>query len=301
MSLPTLRQLQYLVAVVELRHFGHAAERCFVTQSTLSAGIQDLETQLGIALLERTKRSVLPTALGEQVAEQAQKILTLSADLVEHVKAESAPYGGTVRLGLIPTIAPFLLPIILPALRTALPEVSFLLQEAQSADLLTQLNDGSLDVAVLAFPYNVGGLAHTVVGEEDFSVVLPVGHLLATQTTLTPKQLPIGELLLLAEGHCLRDHALAACQLVPQANRALFQGTSLTTLIEMVASGAGMTLVPAMARHSALLQREDICLRPLAQTGKAMPSRSIGLVWRQGYQRQALLAEMTTVFEATLA
>ncbi len=295
MSLPTLRQLQYLVAVVELRHFGQAAERCFVTQSTLSAGIQDLEAQLGTHLLERTKRRVLPTPLGEQIARQAQQILTRSADLVALAAAESAPLGGTVRLGLIPTIAPFLLPIVLPALRAALPEVSFLLQEAQSADLLAQLNAGSLDIAVLAFPYDIDGLAHAIVGEEDFSVVLPVGHPLAEQTALTPQQLPISELLLLAEGHCLRDHALTACQLTPQANRARFQGTSLTTLIEMVASGAGITLIPEMAIGSALLQRTDICVRPLTQAGKAIPSRSIGLVWRSSYQREALLSKIEAV------
>ena len=300
MALPTLRQLQYLVAVVELRHFGRAAERCFVTQSTLSAGIQDLEAQLGTPLLERSKRSVLPSPLGEQIAKQAEQILTLSADLVAVAEAESAPLGGTVRLGLIPTIAPFLLPMVLPILRKALPGVSFLLQEAQSADLLMQLNEGSLDVAVLAFPYNINGLAHEIVGEEDFSVVLPIKHSLAKQQALTPEQLPISELLLLAEGHCLREHALTACQLTPQANRASFQGTSLTTLVEMVASGTGLTLIPAMARNSALLQREDICVLPLAHLGKETPSRGIGLVWRQTYQRQALLSKVITVFSGSL-
>ncbi len=300
MSLPTLRQLQYLVAVVELRHFGQAAERCFVTQSTLSAGIQDLEALLGTPLLERTKRTVLPSVLGEEVAEQAREILTLSGDLVERVQAESAPYGGTVRLGLIPTIAPFLLPTVLPTLRAALPEADFLLQEGQSAELVRQVAVGELDIAILAFPYDVGSLAHSVAGEEAFLAVLPVGHSLAAQATLTPSQLPVADLLLLAEGHCLRDHALAACQLTPKANRASFQGTSLTTLIEMVASGAGLTLVPAMACNSALLKRDDICLRPLAQKGRAIPSRGIGLVWRQSYQRQALLTEISRVFTKEL-
>jgi len=299
MNLPTLRQLQYLTAVVELKHFGRAAERCFVTQSTLSAGIQDLEQLLGIPLLERTNRKVMPTRLGIDIAEHAQNILSLSADLVELASSEKNPLSGRIRIGVIPSISPFLLPKSLPAIRRQLPELELVLIEEQSERLLEQLKSGDIDLAILAFPYNVEGLSHRVFAEEQFWLALPNDHPLASRTHITAEELPINDLLLLSEGHCLREHALSACQLPTTSKRASVQGTSLYTLIEMVAGGLGITLIPEMAIHTDMIQHADICIRPLmAKDNK--PMRELGLVWRPSYKRTETLEYLAESFQKSL-
>ena len=297
MSLPTLRQLQYLVAVVELRHFGHAAEECFVTQSTLSAGIQDLELQLGVVLLERSKRKVFPTRIGKEIAARAQQILTLSYDLVELATSAMSPLSGQLRLGIIPTIGPFLLSKTLPLIRQSLPNLELFLFEAQSSQLLQQLEEGSIDIAVLAFPFNTHNLMHQICGKEEFLVAMPKNHYLASETAIPPSKLPTDELLLLAEGHCLREHALAACKLEAQANRTALQGTSLYTLIEMVANGLGITLLPEMAVDSHLFNNEEIHICPLQLSTEQTPAREIGLVWRPSFQRQELLEHFSDIFK----
>lgn len=297
MGLPTLRQLQYLVAVIELRHFSHAAEKCFVTQSTLSAGIQDLEAQLGISLLERSKRKVLPTPAGIEVAARAQQILTLSSDLVSYAGSASSPLGGQLRLGVIPTIGPFLLTKTLPVIRQTLPDLDLFLFEEQSSTLVEQLIEGSIDIAILAFPYNIHNLQYELCGLENFLVAMPKAHPLATSTTIAPSKLPANELLLLAEGHCLREHALAACRLDAQANRMTLQGTSLYTLVEMVASGLGITLLPKMAVDSHMLNNEEICIRPLQITTGQSATRQIGLVWRPSFQQHALLKQLISIIK----
>jgi len=300
MNLPTLRQLQYLSAVVELKHFGQAADRCFVTQSTLSAGIQDLEQLLGLALLERTNRKVMPTALGIEIAEQARTILSLSADLVELARSESNPLSGRIRIGVIPSISPFLLPKVLPAIRTQLPELELVLIEDQSERLLQQLKSGEIDLAVLAFPYNINGFSHRIFAEEQFWLALPQDHPLTAKSEIDAEKLPINDLLLLSEGHCMREHALSACQLPTTTQRTSVQGTSLYTLIEMVAGGLGITLIPEMAIHSDMVQHADICLRPLAvKDNKAM--RELGLVWRPSYKRNETLEYLAHCFTDALA
>lgn len=299
MNLPTLRQLQYLTAVVELKHFGQAADRCFVTQSTLSAGIQDLEQRLGLPLLERTNRKVMPTALGIEVAERAQDILSLSADLVDIARSENDPLSGRIRIGVIPSISPFLLPKALPLIRKQLPRLELVLIEDQSEPLLTQLKTGDIDLAILAFPFDIHGFSHRIFAEEQFWVALPSNHPLSSETHINPEQLPINDLLLLSEGHCLREHALSACQLPTSRQRASVQGTSLYTLIEMVAGGLGITLIPDMAIHTDMVRHADICIRPLA-VNKHKPMRELGLVWRPSYQRMETLEHLTQAFSHAL-
>jgi len=291
MNLPTIRQLQYLVAVIELRHFGKAAERCFVTQSTLSAGIQELETLLGAKLLERTKRKVIPTPLGLELLGKSQQLLGLAAEMVEMARSDDQPLSGRLRLGVIPTIGPFLLPQVLPGIRDRFPALKLLLLEDQTARLLERLVTGELDVAILALPYDIGNLESKVFWEEDFWVALPEHHKLGSGGSIASKELPVDELLLLEEGHCLRDHALSACHMQKSQSTASFQGTSLYMLIQMVAGGQGVTFIPEMAVDSTLMKLSNILFRPLAEHG---PHRQIGLVWRPGFHRKNdlhLLAE----------
>ncbi len=295
MNLPTLRQLQYLTAVIHLKHFGHAADQCFVTQSTLSAAIQDLESLLGAPLLERTNRKVIPTALGIELAQRAQYILSLSADLVDLAQSEHRSSTGRVRMGVIPSIAPFLLPKVLPTIRLHFPQLELILIEDQSEPLLNNLRAGNIDIALLAFPFDIEGLDHTIFGEESFWVALPKNHSLATKKQITAAQLPIEDLLLLSEGHCLRQHALSACQLPATSQRTSLQGTSLYTLIEMVAGGLGITLIPEMAINSDMVSHADICVRPLIAQDKK-PTRGLGLVWRPSYQRSATLELLANAF-----
>jgi len=298
MNLPTLRQLQYLVAVVELRHFGQAAARCFVTQSTLSAGIQELENLLGVTLIERNKRTVLPTLLGETLATQARQVLHLTEALVKQAHYAETPLCGPLRLGVIPTIGPYLLPRLMPGIRQAFPRLELRLIEAPSAQLLEQLTTGTLDAAILAFPYPIGQLAHQLFWAEDFWIALPKNHSLAAYPSIATQDLPKDELLLLAEGHCLTDHALGACHLEGSKSRAAFQGTSLYTLLLMVAGGQGVTFVPEMARLAGLFGAQDISLVRLAEPG---PHRQIGLVWRPGFFRPADLQLFATHLHRCLA
>ena len=301
MNLPTLRQLRYLTAVVSLNHFGKAAEQCFVTQSTLSAGIQDLESLLGAPLLERTNRKVLVTALGQEIAQRARQILSLSADLVDVAELEKNPLSGRLRIGVIPSISPFLLPKSLPGIRKQLPQIELLLIEEQSERLVKQLNEGEIDLAILAFPFDVGRLEHTIFASETFWVALPKDHPLAESKGIgiDAGDLPINDLLLLTEGHCLREHALSACHLPTTSHRTSMQGTSLYTLIEMVAGGLGITLIPEMAIKSDMVMHADICLRPLIAREK--PVRELGLVWRSSYRATEAIELLAEYFSAALS
>lgn len=297
MKLPTLRQLHYLTAVIDEKHFGKAAERCHVTQSTLSAGIQDLEDLLEVSLLERTNRKVLSTPIGIEIAARAQQILSLSEDLVDLAHAEKNPMSGRIRIGLIPTISPFLLPKALPVIRQELPELELILVEDQSERLLDQLEAGNVDVVIMAFPYNTRGLNQRRIFSEHFWIALPKDHPLCDQQQVKPEHIPVKELLLLAEGHCLRDHALSACELPSSAQRRSVQATSLYTLIEMVASGMGITLIPDMAINSDMVKHADICLKPL-KSNSAESEREIGLVWRPSFRRTQTLSRLTEILDA---
>ncbi|MCF6353997.1 MAG: hydrogen peroxide-inducible genes activator [Candidatus Polarisedimenticolaceae bacterium] len=283
MNLPTIRQLQYLVAVIELRHFGKAAERCFVTQSTLSAGIQELEALFDAKLLERTKRKVIPTRLGMELLEKSRQLLKLSAEMVDIARSDARLLSGRLRLGVIPTISPFLLPQVLPGIREHFSALELFLLEDQTARLLERLATGDLDAAILALPYDIGALESEVFWEEDFWVAFPKNHRLSTGGSIASRLLPPGELLLLEEGHCFRDHALSACQMQNLRYSAVFQGTSLYTLIQMVAGGQGITFIPEMAIGSEWMRQSSISFRPLSERG---PHRQISLVWRPGFYRK---------------
>lgn len=297
MHLPSIRQSQYLLAVTELRHFGKAAARCFVTQSTLSTGIQELENMLGAQLFERTKRKVLPTPLGLKMAEKASQLLTIAGEMVELAHGEQVAMTGSLKLGVIPTIGPFLLPKVLPAIRKQFPSLELFLVEDQSARLLQRLDNGELDCAIFALPYELGKHEHKKFFQEIFHVAFPSNHPLSRGGPISSVDLPVEQLLMLEDGHCFRGHALSACHFSGMQQCATFQGTSLYTLMEMVAGGQGITFLPAMAIDSSLAQQSEISLRPLAENG---PHREIGLVWRSTFHRKRDLNLLVELMEAVL-
>ncbi|MCG8426696.1 MAG: hydrogen peroxide-inducible genes activator [Chromatiales bacterium] len=297
MNLPTPKQLLYFTAVAELQHFGRAAERCFVTHSTLSAGIQELEYLLDTVLFERSKRQVILTAKGAELLVQAQRILAMSKEFVETAKSDGTPLSGSLRMGVIPTIGPFLLPRVLPVIRQRYPSLELLLVEDRTASLVDKLNRGELEAAIIAFPYDVGQLEQELFWQEDFVLVLPRQHRLAREQSLATASLPGNELLLLEEGHCLTDHALGVCHLQQLKGKTAFQGTSLYTLLEMVAGGLGMTFVPQMALGEDLNSSKEIALVPLAEPG---PHRQIGIIWRRTYYRKTDLRLLAKEMRALL-
>ncbi|EME68395.1 transcriptional regulator [Paramagnetospirillum caucaseum] len=280
--LPTLRQLRYLVALAEHRHFGRAAEACFATQSTLSAGLQELESLLGATLVERTKRKVLMTPLGDEVAARARDLLRGAEDIADLVRAHGKPLSGSLRLGVIPTIAPFLLPRALPGLRQLYPDLKLALREDLTARLLERLVNGDLDAAVLALPYEAAEVEMEALFTDPFVLACPPGHPLAALDPVGGADLAGADLLLLEEGHCLRDHALAACALPAPRRGEGMLGTSLGTLVQMVASGMGVTLLPRLAVEAGILMGTDLVTRPLAGGG----SRLLGLAWRKSSARK---------------
>ena len=273
--LPSLKQLRYLVALEEHRHFGKAATSCFVSQSTLSAGLKELETALDAELVERNNRTVVFTALGLEVVNRAKCVLRETEELTELAAKGRDPLSGRLRLGVIPTIAPYLLPKTLPALRKAYPKLQLYLTEDQTARLLGLLEDGTLDLVLLALPYHADNVETLPLFKDGFQLVTRKDSPLAQKKTATTTDLKDADLLLLAEGHCLRDHALAACRL-PQADSG-FAGASLNTLVEMVAGGLGVTLLPDMAVPMHVPKQGELVARPFDRSG---PGRQIGLAWR---------------------
>lgn len=273
--MPSLKQLRYLVALEEHRHFGKAAVACFVSQSTLSAGLKELETALDAELVERNNRTIVFTALGLEVAQRARRVLREAEELAELAAKGREPLSGRLRLGVIPTIAPYLLPKTLPALRKAYPKLQLYLTEDQTARLLTLLEDGTLDLVLLALPYHAGEVETLPLFKDGFHLVARKDNPLAQKKTIALADLKDADLLLLAEGHCLRDHALAACRL-PQADSG-FAGASLNTLVEMVAGGLGVTLLPDMAVPTHVPKSGELVARPFDRSGAG---RQIGLAWR---------------------
>jgi len=281
--LPTLKQLQYLVALKTHGHFGRAAEACFVTQSTLSAGIKELESLIGMTLVERTRRVVRFTPLGTRVAEKAQRILRDTEDLADMVRAAGKPLAGELRLGVIPTIAPFLLPTMLPRLRAQWPDLKLYLREETSQAACAALHRGQLDCVLLALPYACGEVERAELFEDNFLVAFPPGAANALPEKVKPAAIDETKLLLLEDGHCLKDHVLSACNRPELRAEAAILGTSLHTLVQMVDNGLGMTLVPEMAVEAGLLAGTNVVARPLDADH---PSRRIALVWRRGSPRE---------------
>lgn len=286
---PTLRQLQYLKLLEQHGSFSRAAEAAHVTQPTLSAGIRELERSLGAAVVDRARSGVILTPVGEEAARRGAAILAQAEDLVQAAQAAARPLTGRVRLGVIPTIAPFLLPRALSLLRERHPELRLFLREDLTARLIAGLKAGELDAALIALPYDTAGLEHAVVGVDELSVVAPKGHRLSRRTRVSPAALDGEELILLEDGHCLRDHALGACALTGPRGEGAFAATSLSTLVQMVGSGLGVSLLPAMA--AGLAEGAPVAVLRL----EGPPARrEIVVAWRAGSSRGAdarLLAE----------
>jgi|SRR6185295_4641173 len=297
---PTLKQLRHLVALADNRHFGRAATACFVTQSTLSASLKELEEVLQAPLVDRTNRRVAFTPLGEATVERARRLLDQTQELVLAAQGERAPLTGTVRLGVIPTIGPFLLPRILPALRAAWPNLKLYLREDQTDPLLEQLHAGRLDAVLLALPYDCGNVETAPLFTDRFSLALRRDHPLARAKRVDPAEVESETLLLLQEGHCLRGHALSACRIGDKAHADAFEATSLPTLVQMVDNGLGVTLLPQLALDAGVLKGTNIVARPL---GVDRPERDIALVWRKGTARreefQLLAREIARLAQGT--
>ena len=297
-----LRDLQYLVALADQRHFGRAAEACFVSQPTLSTQIKKLEAELGAELLERSPRQVMLTAVGEQVVAHARTVLAEAEAIRGIARHAQDPRAGTLRVGAFPTIAPYLLPHVIPALRHTLPDLELLLVEEKSAVLLDQVRTGRLDAAVLALPVDDDTLHVQPLFREDFVLAVPAGHRLAAPTSAGSDGEPIGlesladeRILLLTDGHCLRDQALAVCQLAGVAEKEGFRATSLETLRHMVAAGVGVTLLPTLAVSAPVPSSPAIALR---QFGPPAPHRDVALVWRRTSVFRDLLPEVAHVLAA---
>lgn len=290
-ALPSLRQLGYLVELAERLNFRAAAEAQFVTQSTLSAGIKELENVLGTQLVERDKRHVRLTAVGEEVVARARDLLAGANDLAEIAKSSLAPLTGPLRLGVIPTIAPFLLPEVLPPLRRAHPELKLYLREDLTGHLLERLRAGSLDVALIALPYDTADLHVRELFKDEFWFVAREDDPSAKEREIALRKLDTGEVLLLEEGHCLRDHAISACGPRRGAWDAKVEATSIPTLIQMVDGGLGVTLLPELMLKAGVLKGTKLVARPFASPA---PSRTLVLVTRRTSPRRRdaeLLAE----------
>src|SRR5260370_26487271 len=282
--LPSVQERRFLSAVEECRHFGRAAEACGGTQSTLSAGIQDLGERLGLLLVERSCRHVMMTPLGEESAVRARRLLSDGEDLVDVAHGGREPLSGSLRLGLIPTIGPYLAPPVMRGLAKAFPKLKLYLREEQTASLLEKLALGQLDLVLLALPYDVGDLETMTLGEDAILVALPVGHRLARAKRIDHDDLAAEPLLLLEDGHCLRSHSLQACRIAGSVANEIFQGTSLRTLVQLAASGLGVTLVPQMALPAEFPADGSLRVRPV---GPGPSSRTIALAWRRSSARKS--------------
>lgn len=275
---PTIKQLRYLCAVVEHGHFGRAARACHVSQSTLSAGILELEEVLSASLLERNNRNLVLTGLGEEVVSRSRALLRDVEDLMALCQASAEPLSGRLRLGVIPTIAPFLLPGLLKALRKDYPDFKPFIREDLTEALIEALHRGELDLLLLALPVSAEGVETMHLFDDPFLLASPPDHPLAQEQDLRTDELKGQELLLLEDGHCLRDHALEACKLRGTEYKVPYQATSLTTVIQMVASGIGVTLLPGMATGTTAISTSDVTVTPFCEKDV---SREIGLMWRR--------------------
>jgi LysR family transcriptional regulator, hydrogen peroxide-inducible genes activator len=274
-----LKDLRYLVAVADYRHFGRAAERCFVSQPTLSAQLKKLEEYLGVQLIERQPNNVSLTEAGEQIVSRARRILEASEEVVTLARSHRDPLAGRLRLALLPTIGPYLLPRISQALRKSLPRLELQLYEYQTGQMLEKLQGGDVDVGILALPVDLEGLEARELYTEPFIVAVPDQHRLAKRDSVRTDDLKGETLLLLEDGHCLRDQALEVCSRVEGVQEKHdFRATSLETLRQMVATGAGLTLLPELASRGAYGSAKGVTIRPFA---KPAPVRRVGAIWRK--------------------
>lgn len=288
-----LRDLRYLVALAEERHFGRAAERCFVSQPTLSAQIRKLEEYLGVPLVERQPKRVKLTPTGEKVVERARRALQEADAIVEVARTDRDPLSGALKVALIPTVGPYLLPHVAGALRKALPRLKLMLYEYQTAPLLEKLRGGELDLGIIALPMPTEGLETEVLYDEPFTLAVPASHPLAERERVKLDDIKDETLLLLEDGHCLRDHALSVCNRVRVNQEQDYRATSLETLRQMVAAGHGITLLPELAATTPVGAARSLRIKPFA---KPAPVRTVGAVWRRSTTRgKAIEAVIATI------
>jgi LysR family hydrogen peroxide-inducible transcriptional activator len=281
MRSPTIKQLRYFTTLCEEQHFGRAAERCFVSQSAFSNAIQELESILEAQLVDRTNRSVTITSNGQEVATQARLVIRDVESLMEIAQGDSLPLSGELRLGVIPTIAPFVLPAVLPKIRKAFPDLELLLIEDQTERIYERLMNGELDLLLLALPWDMQGVGQRVLFRDEFCLAYRQGTDRVDPENYRYNRLDSDSVLLLEDGHCLRDHALAACKIRNSEKIRRFGASSLLTLIEMIDADLGISFLPEMARGSSLLRNTRVRLHPLAEGSY----RNIGIAWRKGSRR----------------
>ena len=290
-----LKDLRYLVAVADSRHFGRAAERCFVSQPTLSAQLKKLEDYLGVQLIERHPGNVTLTEAGEQIVARARRILEASEEVVTLARAHRDPLAGRLRLALLPTIGPYLLPRVSQAIRKGLPRLELRLYEYQTSQMLEKLESGEVDVGILALPVELEGLEARKLFTEPFTVAVPDQHRLARRDSVRVDDLKGETLLLLEDGHCLRDQALEVCSRIGLHEKQDFRATSLETLRQMVATGAGITLLPELASKGAYGNARGVSIRPFTRPA---PVRHIGAVWRKTTARRPAIDALCELIAA---
>ncbi len=279
-----IRDLKYLVALIDHRHFGKAAEACFVSQPALSMQLKKLEEHLGVQLLERTNKSVMLTPIGEELGARARNVISQVDEIRDLARLAADPYGGDLTLGVFPTLAPYLLPHIMPSITKKFPRLSLYLLEEQTATLVQKLKQGKIDAAILALPIAESGLQVMPLFEEEFLLAVPKQHEFAKRKTIRQDELAGQQLLLLEEGHCLREQALSLCYRFNAQENQQFRATSLETLRHMVAAGIGITLMPKIACKS-----NDVVYIPFK---KPKPTRQLGMVWRASAAKQQVLMEI---------
>lgn len=292
----TLRQLQFALAVLRHRHFKRAAEECGVSQSALSLGIAELEKILGVTLFERNNKQVIITPIGEEILERAQKIYLDAQQLTECAQASNNHLGFAMNIGFIPTIAPYLLPKILPALRKSYPDFVLNISEDTTANLLKALSSGKIDAAVLALPYDLSGLEVIEFAKENFFAIVHRNHPLSQQKRISTEALKSKDLLLLGEGHCLRDQIIDLCEFHNHINDNCFKNASLNTLIQLAVNDMGMTLIPEMAKEQ-ISKNDQAHILPLEIKG---PHRTLAIATRTQYPRKQELQLLARLFAQTL-
>lgn len=288
-----LRDLHYLVTLADLRHFSKAAEACHVSQPTLSTQIRKLESELDVQLVERAPRKVMITPIGEEIVERARHLLRDAEQLKQHAKKSRDPTSGILKLGLFPTLAPYLLPHVVPTIRQQFPNLCLQLFEEKTADILRMLQRGKLDAGVLALPLPDDTLQYQILFEEPFVLAAPADHALAKKKNIKTEDLRSASLLLLEEGHCLRDHALEVCQMAGAMEEMDFHATSMETLRQMVAANAGITLMPILSVKPPIAQTENLIIRTFSEPA---PKRTIAMCWRKSSANEDFMANFATLF-----
>jgi len=292
-----LKDLKYLVALADTGHFGKAAARTFVSQPTLSAQLKKLEEYLGVKLVERQPKNVQLTDVGKQVVMRARRMLEEGDEIVALARSNTDPLAGKLKLALIPTIGPYLLPRIMPKIRKALPHLSLMLYEYQTEPLLKHLRDGEIDIGIMALPISQDGLESQKLYDEAFTVAIPNSHPLAEKSTIKVQDLKGQTLLLLEDGHCLREQALEVCSRVDVHEAEDFRATSLETLRQMVIAGLGITLLPENAVDAPFGSQRGMSVRHFARPA---PTRTVGAIWRKSSTRTAAISELCKVVQLTM-